>query len=466
MAKNAKSTRRGRRKQQNRAPLKPQDESLGLEVVHPKAAGIDIGNEEHYVAVPPHMDPEPIRVFECFTADLVALADWLEQLGIETVVMQSTGVYWIPLYDLLEARGMKVFLVNARDTKNMPGRKTDVKECQWLMKLHVYGLLRNSFRPAEPIRVMRTIWRQRQQHIADTARCIQRMQKALTQMNLQLANVISDISGTTGQLIIRAILDGERDPKKLAEHRDPRIKAGREVIAKSLQGTWREELLFVLKQEYDSYREYQKKLGQCDEKLREHLHKMEAKADPETLLPVKRAKRAHGNVPQNMDLRKELYRSIGVDLTQVDGLNVLTVQTVLAEIGSDVSAFPTEGSFRSWLNLAPNNRISGGKVIGWDKRKVVNRAGQALRQGASTLFRSHDSYLGAQARRLRSKIGAPKATKAMAGKLANIIYRALKFGQEYIDRGAEYYEQRYRNQQITFVTKKAAELGFKLMPAS
>jgi transposase len=462
MAKAGKSKSRSKRKQQHPAKLKPQDWTLGLSVVHPKAAGIDVGNEEHYVAVPPSLDPEPVRVFGCFTADLIALADWLKQCGIETVAMQSTGVYWMALYDILEERGIRVFLVNARDTKNMPGRKSDVQECQWLLKLHVYGLLKNSFRPEEEIRVVRTIWRQRQQHIGDAARCVQHMQKALTQMNLQLANVIRDISGVTGQLIMRAILDGERDPKQLAEFRDPRVKASKEVIAKSLEGTWREELLFVLKQEFESYQTFQKKIGECDEKLYEQLQRMEEKADPETLPECPRNKRPRGNVPENFDLREELYRVIGVDLTSIDGINALTVQTLLAETGSDMSRWEREGNFVSWLNLAPNNKISGGKVIGRDKRKVVNRGGQALRQAASTLLRSQ-TYLGAQYRRLRTKLGTPKAVKAMAAKLARIIYRALKYGKAYVDKGSEFYEQKYRQQQIKLLTKKAAELGLQVV---
>jgi transposase len=462
MAKNEKSTSRRRRKQQDRATLKPQDWTLGLQVVHPKGAGIDVGNGEHYVSVPPHLDPEPVRMYGCFTADLMALADWLEGCGVNTVAMQSTGVYWMALYDILEARGIKVFLVNARQTKNMPGRKSDVQECQWLMKLHVYGLLSDSFRPEDQIRVVRTIWRQRQQHIADGGRCIQHMQKALTQMNLQLANVIRDITGTTGQMIIKAILNGERDPRQLAEFRDPRVKASKEVIAKSLEGSWREELLFVLKQEFESYQELQKKIAECDDKLYEQMQRMEERADPKTLPACPRNKRARGNTPKRFDLREEQYRILGVDLTAIDGVNILTVQTLIAETGFDMSRWATEGNFVSWLNLAPNNKISGGKVIGRDKRKVVNRGGQALRQAASTLLRS-ESYLGAQYRRLRTKLGTPKAVKAMAAKLARIIYRTLKYGQAYVDKGAEFYEQKYRSQQIQFLTKRAKELGLQLV---
>jgi transposase len=406
-----------------------------------------------------------VRVFGCFTADLKALADWLQRCGIETVAMQSTGVYWIALYDVLSERGIKVFLVNARDTKNMPGRKTDVQECQWLLKLHVYGLLKNSFRPEEEICVLRTLWRQRQQHIGDASRCIQHMQKALTQMNLQLANVISDIGGWTGQAIIQAILKGERNPWELAKLRDPRVKASAEQIVKSLEGNWRAELLFVLKQEFEMYRTLQDKVQECDRELQQHVQRFPQKADPQELEPVPRNKRAHGNIPENFDLREQLYRITGVDLTGIDGLNVLTAQTLLAECGSDMTRWETESNFVSWLNLAPRNKISGGKVIGRDQRKVVNRAGQALRQAASTLLRS-ESYLGAQYRRLRAKLGAPQAIKAMANRLARIVYRLLKYGQQYLDKGQEFYEQRFRQQQIQMLTKKAASLGFQLLQSA
>lgn len=264
-----------KRRQHKRAVIKQnRNWALGLHVVHAKAAGIDVGNEEHFVAVPPAFDTEPVRVFGCFTAELKRMADWLVGLGITTVAMQSTGVYWIPLYDILEERGIRVFLVNARDTKNLPGRKTDIQECQWLLKLHVYGLLKNSFRPDEEICVLRAYWRQRQQHIGSASSCIQRMQKALTQMNLQLSNVVSDISGATGTAILCAILAGERDPWKLAELRDRRVKASKAVIAASLEGNWREELLFILKQEFETYQIYQHKIAECDVKLGEQFRRM------------------------------------------------------------------------------------------------------------------------------------------------------------------------------------------------
>src|SRR5213078_1718709 len=241
------------RKQRREMIRKMQSEELSLEVIHPDAAGIDIGNESHYVAVPPSRDSQPVRRFGCTTAELKAMADWLKQCGIRTVAMQSTGVYWIAVYDILEQAGLEVYLVNARETKNLPGRKSDVQESQWLMKLHTYGLLRNSFRPSQEIRTLRTYWRQRNDLVQSAGRHIQRMQRALTQMNIQLANVLSDISGATGQAIIKAILAGERDPHKLAALRDPRVRASEEQIARYLEGNWQEDLLFVLHQEQEGY---------------------------------------------------------------------------------------------------------------------------------------------------------------------------------------------------------------------
>src|SRR6201998_1827751 len=248
-----------------------QSDNPGLEVAHPQAAGIDVGNGAHYVAVRPARDPQPVRRFECFTADLYRLANWLQSCGVQTVALQSTGVYWIPLYDILEQRGFEVYLVNARHTKNLPGRKSDVQESQWLLKLHTYGLLNNSFQPPCKIRILRTYWRQRLQHVTGAATCVQRMQKALTQMNIQLANVISDLSGVTGQLIMRAIISGERDSWRLAELSHPRIQASRAEIAKSLEGTWRSELIFVLQQEVNRDETYQPRIGECDQELQKHL---------------------------------------------------------------------------------------------------------------------------------------------------------------------------------------------------
>jgi transposase len=442
-----------------------QSENPGLEVVHPRAAGIDVGNSAHYVAVRPDCDPEPVRRFECFTADLHRLANWLQSCGVKTVAMQSTGVYWIPLYDILEEHGFEVYLVNARHTKNLPGRKSDVQESQWLLKLHTYGLLNNSFQPASKIRILRTYWRQRAQHVSGAATCIQRMQKALTQMNIQLANVISDLSGVTGQMIVRAIVGGERDPRKLAELSHPRIQASRGQIAESLEGNWRQELIFVLQQEIEMYDTYQRRISECDQQLQKHLAAFADTVPPpakEELPPKKKGKRNKNN--PHFHLADELQRITGVDLTRIDGVDVMVAQTLVSEVGLDMSRWKTEAHFASWLGLCPDNRISGDKVLARGTRHVVNRAATALRMGASTLLRSQ-TYLGAQYRRLRSKLGAPKAITAMAHRLARLVYRMLKYGQQYVDKGAEYYEQRNRQQQIEFVRKKAAQLGLHVTPA-
>jgi transposase len=453
------------RKERKEWARRLQSEDPGLEVVHPHAAGIDVGNASHYAAVRPDRDPQPVRRFECFTADLHRLADWLENCGVRTVAMQSTGVYWIPWYEILEERGFEVYLVNARHTKNLPGRKSDVQESQWLLKLHTYGLLNNSFQPSAEIRVLRTYWRQRAEHVHGAATCIQRMQKALTQMNIQLANVISDVSGLTGQTIVRSIVAGERDPRKLAELSDPRIHASREEIAKSLEGNWRPELLFVLQQEVEMYDVYQRRIAECDQQLQKHLASFADLVPPQPPQEEAKGKKAKPakNAPR-FDLGSELQRITGVDLTRIDGIDIMVAQTLVSEVGLDMSRWKTEAHFASWLGLCPDNRISGDKVLGKGTRRVINRAATALRMAANALMRSR-TYLGAQYRRLRTKLGAPKAITAMAHRLARLVYRMLKYGQRYVDRGAEYYEERYRHQQIQLLTKKAAKLGFRITAA-
>jgi len=458
------------RKQRKALARRLQSADPGLEVVHPNAAGIDVGNDAHYVAVRPDRDPNPVRRFDCFTTDLHRLADWLEQCGVTTVALQSTGVYWLPLYDVLEARGLEVYLVNARHTKNLPGRKSDVQESQWLLKLHTYGLLRNSFYPSAEIRVIRTYWRQRADHVRAVSTCIQRMQKTLTQMNLQLANVISDLSGWTGQRIVRAILAGERDPQALAALSHPGIHASRDTIAKSLEGTWRTDLLFVLQQEVTMYDAYLQRIEECDQGLEQHLKSLADKPAettdtttassanaPKARSRIKRRRKAGSHAPQ-FDLGRELHRISGVDLTRIDGIDVGVAQTLVSEVGLDMSRWPDEHHFASWLGLCPDNRITGGKVIRRGTRRVINRAATALRIAATTLLRSQ-SYLGAQYRRFRNKLGAPKAITAMAHKLAVLVYRMLRWGHEYVDKGMQYYEDRHREQQIRFLKKRAATLG-------
>lgn len=463
------------RKQRKDLARRLRTQNPGLDIVHPHAAGIDIGNSTHYVAVRPDRDPDSVRRFECFTADLHRLADWLQHCGVTTVAMQSTGVYWIPLYEILEARGFDVYLVNARHTKNLPGRKTDVQESQWLLKLHTYGLLRNSFHPSAAIRVVRTYWRQRGDHVQAVSTCIQRMQKVLTQMNIQLANVISDLSGWTGQRIVRAILKGERNPTTLAALSHPGIHATRDTIAKSLEGTWQPDLLFVLQQEVTMYDAYQQRIAECDRELQQHLKgfadkEANAAAEGEPSPPIpgqglrpgpKRRRKAGSHAPQ-FDLGRELHRISGVDLTRIDGIDVGVAQTVISEVGLDMTRWKTEAHFASWLGLCPDNRITGGKVIRKGTRHVVNRAATALRLAATTLLRSR-SYLGAQYRRLRGKLGAPKAITAMAHKLARLVYRMLKWGHEYVDKGLQYYEQRHREQQVQLLKKRAAKLGLQIV---
>jgi len=443
-----------------------QSEDLSLEVVHPDAAGIDIGNESHYVAVPPTRDSQPVRRFGCTTAELKAMAAWLKQCGIRTAAMQSTGVYWIAVYDLLEEAGLEVYLVNARQTKNLPGRKSDVQESQWLMKLHTYGLLRNSFRPSQEIRTLRTYWRQRDDLVRAAGRHIQRMQKALTQMNIQLANVLSDLSGVTGQAIIKAILAGERDPQMLAAFRDWRVKASAAEIARSLEGYWQPDLLFVLKQEEDGYQFCQTQIAECDRQLEDYLRQTEDRSQGASLPEEKRKerlKKKKGNKPQ-FDLRRELFRMTGTDLTRIDGIDVMTVMTIISEAGWDMSKWKTEDHFVSWLRLCPDNRISGDKIIGKGRLPTNNRVTIALKTAANTL-RLSNTYLGAQFRRLRTKLGAPVAIKAMAAKLARLIYRMLRYGMQFVDRGAEFYEAQHRGLQINYLKRKAAILGFHIIEA-
>lgn len=439
------------------------DPLSGLPPLNLNAAGIDIGSREHYVAVPADRDPEPVQTFQSFTCELQRLADWLKACRIDTVAMESTGVYWIPLFQVLEARGFQVYLVNAHQIKNVPGRKTDVLDCQWIQKLHTFGLLNSSFRPADEICVLRCYLRQRDNLVSAASICIQHMQKALTEMNIQLANVISDISGQTGLAIIRAIVGGERDPQNLAKMKDYRIQASLEAIAKSLHGNWRQELIFALRQALALYDAYQSKIAECDHQIHAHLgtfaDNVDAREKP--LPPRKSSKRLYGNSAQ-IDLRDELYRISGVDLTCIDGVDVITAQTIISEIGLDMTRWRTEKNFASWLGLCPNNRITGGKVIKRATRHVINRATHALRMAASTL-RNSQSALGANFRRLKSRLGAPKAITAMAHKLARLIYRMLKYGKQYVDKGMQHYEQKFREQRIKWIKKQAKDLNLQIV---
>ena len=445
-------------------------EDPGLEIVNRNVAGIDVGNETHYVAVPPSRDPQPVQEFGSWTTDLERMADWLKTCGIETVVMQSTGVYWIALYDVLEKRGFKMCLANARHTKNLPGRKSDVQESQWLLKLHTYGLLRNSFRPPDEIRALRSLWRLRDRHVKEAARTVQHMQKSMITMNVQLSNTISDLSGTTGLAIIRAILTGERNPEKLAKLRDWRVKASEAEVARSLEGNWREDMLFELRQSVDAYDFIQKQVAECDQRLQTLMAELPMREAPASVPAVggvkppvrkKKSTRNKKNVPR-FDLKAELQRICGVDLTSIDGIDVMTAQTVVAELGTDFSRWKDEAHLTSWLGLAPCRDISGGKVLKQATLRVKNRVATALRGAANALLHS-DSYLGARFRSLRTRRGAPKAIKAMARYLACIIYRMFTRGQAFVDRGVQEYENRRAQRELAALQFKAAAHGFRLV---
>lgn len=436
-----------------------------LKPINLKAAGIDIGAESHWVCVPAKKEEQNVREFKCYTPDLYALADWLSKCEVETVVMESTGVYWIPIFQILETKGFKVLLVNSHHVKTVPGRKSDVLDCQWLQQLHSYGLLAGSFRPQDEICILRSYIRHRDNLIRSAGTHVQRMQKALTQMNLQLHRVISDITGKTGLKIIRSILAGERNSQYLASLKDGRIRRTTEEIAAALTGDYRVEHLFVLRQELQLYEIYQQQIAQCDEEIETYLISLNSQIELEEVesekkLPKK--KKCCGNEPA-FDLRSHLHRISGVDFTRIDGLGVLTVQTILSEIGLDSSRFPSVKHFTSWLGLCPGSRVSGGKVKSSQTRHVVNRAANAFRLAANALSRSQSAN-GAFFRRLRARLGSPKAITATAHKLARIFYCLWTKGGEYQDPGVDVYEQQYQQRVLNNLQRKADQLGFTLVP--
>lgn len=434
-----------------------------LAEVHPNAAGLDISADEMWVCVPADRDAEPVRVFGTFTPDLHALVAWLVQCRVDTVAMESTGVYWIPVFQILETSGLEVRLVNAHFVKTVPGRKSDVLDCQWLQQLHSYGLLAGSFRPDDQVCVLRSYIRQRERLTKSASVHIQRMQKALTEMNLQLHRVVSDITGVTGMAIIRAIVAGERDPKYLASLKDPRAKRSATEIAAALEGDYRSEHLFVLNQELQLYDIYQQQIGECDQQIEQCLSEFESQSNGLLPLPPRaKGKKPSRNAPK-FDLRSHLYRISGVDFTQIDGLEALTVQSILSEVGLDPTRFPTVKHFTSWLGLCPGSRISGGKVLSSKTRKVVNRAANAFRMAAQSLANSHTA-LGAFYRRIRNRLGAPKAITATAHKLARIFYRLWTTGEAFVDPGVDAYEQQYQQRVLKNLKQRAKQMGFELVP--
>ncbi len=434
-----------------------------LETINLYAAGIDIGSETHYVAIPQELDDQPVRSFPCFTADLENMAQWLINAGITTVAMESTGIYWMPAFEILESHGLEVRLVNARYVKNVAGRKTDVEDCHWIQQLHTYGLLNTAFRPDEEVCALRAYMRQRDNLVANRASHIQHMQKALRQMNLLLDNVVTDITGKTGLTIIRCIVEGERDPLQLAKHRDPHCKKTEQQIARSLKGHYRAEHLFALQQSVELYDVYDEKISACDRALASQLKQFDSKADDSDNMPDKPVKKRKSSSSPDFDVRSELYRVTGVDLTAIDGIDENTALKILSETGTDMNRWPTAKHFASWLGLSPENKISGDKILSCKTKRIPNRASKALRMAAYSLTNSK-SALGGYYRRMRSRLGAPKAITATAHKLARFIYSMLKNKTEYIDLGQDHYEQEYKARVLTNLKKKAKDMGYLLIP--
>jgi transposase len=443
-------------------------------VLEPHAAGIDIGAREIYVAVPPDRDECPVRVFQTFTADLNAMADWLVECGITTAAMESTGVYWIPVYDILEARGIRPCVVNARHMKNVPGRRTDWHECQWIQMLHAVGLLRAAFRPEAAVCGLRTVMRHRRELVQMAGQHVQHMHKALTQMNLQIQHVITDLTGVTGLAIIDAIVQGERHPAELAKLRDPRIKAAPDVIEKSLVGEWQPEHLFTLRQSRRLYAEYQQQIAECDAEIERWVASFAPRVDPavQPLPPdtkknrtyaKKRKQRVNKQAPQpGFDLRTEVYKLFGVDVTQIPGLEFLALQ-IFSEIGRDMSRWATAAHFVSWLALCPDNDISGGRVLWRGARKAHNRAGQLFRMAAYSLDRSN-TPLGDYLRRMKAKLGPQAAHTATAHKIAVLFYTMVKNQVEYDPGIWEQRDEQRRQRQTARLKRQAERLGYRLAP--
>lgn len=444
--------RRGRDKGKGKSELRR---------INPRAAGIDIGSASHWVAIDPSLSEQPVREFAAYTGDLQALASWLVEHGVETVAMESTGVYWIALFEVLRDRGLEVCLVDARATKQVAGRKSDVSDCQWIQELHSYGLLKQAFVPEARTATLRSYVRQRDRWVADAGRAIQHMQQALELMNVKLTEVVSDITGVTGLAIIDRILAGERDAGRLSELRDPRCSRSRDEIARALLGSWREEHLFALSQARDYYRYLGDRITACDAQIAAVMTACASgeSADP----PPQSGKRDRTTHPFSFNAHDSCYRLAGVDLTAIDGVGVNTVLTVLSETGVDMSPWRSEHAFGSWLGLAPNIRKSGGRVQRSSTRANAQRAATAFRLAAQGLSHSK-SALGAFYRRLRARIGAPKAITAAAYKIAKLFYCMLRTKRPYQDIGQAVYDERFRARRLRSVKRMAAELGFNLVP--
>jgi transposase len=447
-----------------RSAGKPRVSPTVLDRINRNVAGIDCGAAEHYVAVPPDRDPTPVRAFKTFTGDLLRLAEWLSVCGVTSVAMEATGVYWIPIYEILEAHGLEVLLVNARHLKNVPGRKSDVSDCEWIRERHSVGLLRASFRPTDAIVALRAYLRHRQTLVESAGSYIQRMQKALVQMNLQLPLVVSDIPGVTGLRILRDIVAGHRDPHQLADHRDYRCRASKTEIVAALTGHYRPEHLFVLQQNLELFDACQTQLASCDRAIEAHVQTLTAhRPTPATPLPDPRVtKKPRENDPR-FEIRAPLHQLTGgVDLTQIDGIAPYTALKLISEIGTDMSRWATEKHFTSWLTLAPKNKISGGRLLSSRTQPSANRAAAILRMAVMGLSRTQTA-LGAFYRRLAARIGKPQANTATARKLAILVYRTLKGELVYKDAGADAYDLLQRTRTLRRLRQRAATLGFELV---
>lgn len=433
----------------------------GLPVINERAAGIDIGSRFHVAAIPADLSAEPVQTFEAFTTDLHRMADWLIASGITTVAMESTGVYWAAVFEILEDRGLDVVLANARDVRSVPGRKTDVNDAQWLQRLHACGLLRASFRPGRDIAALRSYLRLRERHLDYRAAHIQHMQKALTLMNIQLHHVVTDLTGVTGMRIVREIVAGQRDPAELAELRDVRCKASQETIHRALEGNYQPEHLFALSQALALYDFYQTQVQACDVEIEQVLLQLsQATPAPDTPLPKARHRTRQPNA-LNFNVRATLYDLLGVDLTQVHGIGPYLALRLIAECGTDMRRWPSAKHFTSWLTLSPGSKISGGRVLSAHTRKTTNRVTAHLRLAAVTVGRTNTA-LGAFYRRLAARIGKAKAVTATARKIAILFYNVMRHGLTYQDPGADHYEQKYRERVIKSLHRRAAAFGYTL----
>lgn len=444
-----------------------QSNTNSLPALFPDTAGIDIGSKSHFVAVPADRDTSPVREFSAFTNGLLEMVEWLKRCAIKTVIMESTGVFWIPAFELLESNGFDVKLVNARHVKNVSAHKTDVLDCQWLQQLGTFGLLKSAFRPADMILPLRAYLRHRDMLIKSAATHVQHMQKALTQMNLHLHNAVSDITGVTGMAIVRKIVAGETDPKILASLRDIRCHNPEEVIEASLVGNYRKEHLFSLKQALDLYDFYIQKIAECDELIQLEAKKFEAKCDEKRV--EEHTKKATKSKPKklkkheyNFDLTSELIRITGVDLTKIPSIGASTALSIVSEIGLDMGRWKSAKHFASWLGLCPGNKVSGGKRLSGKSKPCKNRVALALRVAANTLYRSQCAF-GAYLRRMKGRLGSPKAVTALAHKLAKLIYMMLRYGNEYVEKGVTFYEEMYRARREISLRKKAKEMGYELV---